>query len=126
MSLPTTSSLSPEQLQAMGDQLQSLTRRVEQLEAKSGVHPASSEANAALQAAVAKAAKFAEEIFNCPVQIEQDYDPESPDWSWYNVCVTTNVNHEQLMNLRHQWYDRLSTFKYDDPTTIRLFVTFPE
>ncbi len=126
MSLPTTSSFPIEQLQVMGQQLQSLTRRVEQLEAQADPSPASPLDDPQLQAAVAKAAEFAAEIFQSPVQIEQDYDPESPDSQWYTICVIANAGMEQRMNLRHQWYERKATLQLDDPTTIRLFMAFPE
>jgi hypothetical protein len=111
-----------EQIQAVGDQLQSLQRRVELLEAKTATHLPPTSTKSSFEELAAMGARFAQDIFHCPVRLEQDHDPESPEYGWYNIWVVTDIAHDELRQLRQQWYDRIASLGMSDSTVLRLLV----
>ena len=111
-----------EQIQAFGVQLQSLMRRVEFLEAKTWTRGGST---LSVDALAKRAAEYAQEVFGCPARVECDCDPESPDYRWYNVYVTSDATHDELRKLRCRWYEQIAALELSDPTLLRLLVARP-
>ena len=123
MSDPVSSSLAPEEpFHAFGEQLQSLTRRVEFLEAKTATQTPPPDSTSALAGFAARGAEFALELFSCAVRVQRDCDPESPGYCWYNVCVSSDATHDELRELRRKWYERIASLELSDPTVLRLLV----
>jgi hypothetical protein len=115
-----------EQIRVFGDQLESLARRVELLEAKTAAPQVPTPiAGSTMEVMAKRAAEFAQEIFRCPVRMEQDCDPETPAYVWCNFWVTSAADHAAVRDMRQQWYDRIAALELADPTIFRLLVARP-
>lgn len=74
---------------------------------------------------LAAVVEMSEAFFQCPVRVEEEFDPEEPDHRWQAIIVTADGEPHELVDRQLKWHRQVEVISVHAANSLRLGIVVP-